>query len=74
MLLFKPSAYDATEATNARWDTARNNDLSQLAVALHGQASATREQQAGVMAHIRRAAVAPAAAARLHAEVVSYAR
>jgi hypothetical protein len=48
-------------------------DLSEYAVALHGQASATREQQAGAMALIRRAAVAPAAAARLHAEVVSYA-
>jgi hypothetical protein len=48
-------------------------DLSEYAVAVHGQASATREQQAGVMALIRRAAVDPAAAARLHAEVVSYA-
>jgi hypothetical protein len=48
-------------------------DLSEYAVALHGQASATREQQAGAMALIRRAAVAPEAAARLHAEVVSYA-
>jgi hypothetical protein len=48
-------------------------DLSEYAVALHGQASATREQQAGAMALIRRAEGDPAAAARLHAEVVSYA-
>jgi len=48
-------------------------DLSEYAVAVHGQASATQEQQAGAMALIRRAAVDPAAAARVHAEVVSYA-
>ena len=48
-------------------------DLSEYAVAVHGQASATQEQQAGAMALIRRAAVDPAAAASLHAEVVSYA-
>jgi acyl-CoA dehydrogenase len=48
-------------------------DLSEYAIAVHGQASATKEQQAGAMALIRRAAVDPAAAARLHAEVVSYA-
>ena len=48
-------------------------DLSEYAVAVHGQASATPEQQAGALALIRRAAVDPAAAARLHAELVSYA-
>jgi len=48
-------------------------DLSEYAVAVHGQASATKEQQAGVMALIRRPVVDPAAAARLHAEIVSYA-
>ncbi len=48
-------------------------DLSEYAVAVHGQASATREQQAGALALIRRAAIDPAAANRLHAEVVSYA-
>ena len=48
-------------------------DLSEYAVAVHGQASATREQQVGAMALIRRAAAGPAAAARLHAEVVTYA-
>ena len=48
-------------------------DLSEYAVAVHGQASATPEQQAGALALIRRAAIDPAAAARLHAEVVSYA-
>ncbi|MCJ7453198.1 MAG: acyl-CoA dehydrogenase [Steroidobacteraceae bacterium] len=48
-------------------------DLSEYAVAVHGQASATREQQAGAMALIHRAAADPATAARLHAEVVSYA-
>jgi alkylation response protein AidB-like acyl-CoA dehydrogenase len=48
-------------------------DLSEYAVAVHGQASATREQQAGAMAIIRRASSNPAAAARLHAEIVSYA-
>jgi alkylation response protein AidB-like acyl-CoA dehydrogenase len=46
-------------------------DLGEYAVAVHGQASATREQQTGAMALIRRAATDPAAAARLHAEVVS---
>jgi len=48
-------------------------DLSEYAVAVHGQASATPEQQTGALALIRRAAVDPAAAARLHAELVSYA-
>jgi acyl-CoA dehydrogenase len=48
-------------------------DLGEYAVAVHGQASATKEQQAGAMALIRRASVDPAAAARLHAELVSYA-
>jgi acyl-CoA dehydrogenase len=48
-------------------------DLSEYAVAVHGQASATREQQAGALALIRRAATDPAAAASLHAELVSYA-
>jgi alkylation response protein AidB-like acyl-CoA dehydrogenase len=48
-------------------------DLSEYAVAVHGQASATKEQQVGAMALIRRAAVDPAAAARLHAEIASYA-
>ncbi len=48
-------------------------DLSEYAVAVHGQASATPEQQAGAMALIRRAATDPATAASLHAEVVSYA-
>ena len=48
-------------------------DLSEYAVAVHGQASATREQQAGALALIRRAATDPAAATRLHAEVVAYA-
>jgi alkylation response protein AidB-like acyl-CoA dehydrogenase len=48
-------------------------DLSEYAVAVHGQASATREQQAGAIALIARAAADPAAAARLHAEVVAYA-
>jgi alkylation response protein AidB-like acyl-CoA dehydrogenase len=48
-------------------------DLSEYAVAVHGQASATREQQAGAMALIRRASADPAAAASLHAELVSYA-
>jgi hypothetical protein len=38
-------------------------DLGEYAVAVHGQASATREQQAGAMALIRRAVVDPAAAA-----------
>jgi len=47
-------------------------DLSEYAVAVHGQASATKEQQAGALALIRRAAADPTAAARLHAEVVSY--
>jgi alkylation response protein AidB-like acyl-CoA dehydrogenase len=47
-------------------------DLSEYAVAVHGQASATREQQAGAMALIRRASANPAAAAALHAELVSY--
>ena len=47
-------------------------DLSEYAVAVHGQASATSEQQAGALALIRRAAVDPTAA-RLHAELVSYA-
>jgi len=49
-------------------------DLSEYAVAVHGQASATQEQQAGALALIRRAAVDPTAAASLHAELVSYAR
>ena len=48
-------------------------DLSEYAVAVHGQASATREQQAGALALIRRAAADPAASARMHAEVVAYA-
>ncbi len=48
-------------------------DLSEYAVAVHGQASATTEQQAGARALIRRAAVDPAAEARMHAEVVAYA-
>lgn len=48
-------------------------DLSEYAVAVHGQASATQEQQAGAMALIRRASANPTAAASLHAEVVSYA-
>jgi hypothetical protein len=48
-------------------------DLSEYAVAVHGQASATKEQQAGAMALIRRAETNPAVATRLHAEVVSYA-
>ena len=48
-------------------------DLSEYAVAVHGQASATPEQQAGALALVSRAAVDPAAAAHLHAEVVSYA-
>jgi alkylation response protein AidB-like acyl-CoA dehydrogenase len=48
-------------------------DLSEYAVAVHGQASATPEQQAGALALIRRAAVDAAAAACLHAELVSYA-
>ena len=47
-------------------------DLSEYAVAVHGQASATKEQQAGALALIRRAAVDPTAAS-LHAELVSYA-
>ncbi len=47
-------------------------DLSEYALAVHGQASATTEQQAGAMALIHRASVDPAAA-RLHAEIVSYA-
>jgi acyl-CoA dehydrogenase len=46
-------------------------DLGEYAVAVHGQASATKEQQAGAMTLIRRATADPAAAARLHAEVVS---
>ena len=49
-------------------------DLSEYAVAVHGQASGTSEQQAGAMALIRRPAVDPVAASRLHAEVVAYAR
>jgi len=49
-------------------------DLSEYAVAVHGQGSATSEQQAGAMALIRRPAVDPVAASRLHAEVVAYAR
>jgi hypothetical protein len=48
-------------------------DLSEYAVAMHGQASATSEQQAGALALIRRAAADPAEAARMHAEVVAYA-
>jgi alkylation response protein AidB-like acyl-CoA dehydrogenase len=48
-------------------------DLSEYAVAVHGQASATQAQQAGALALIRRASTDPAAAARLHAEVVAYA-
>ena len=48
-------------------------DLSEYAVAVHGQASATKEQQAGALALIRRAVVDPAASASLHAELVSYA-
>jgi alkylation response protein AidB-like acyl-CoA dehydrogenase len=48
-------------------------DLSEYAVAVHGQASATPEQQAGALALVRRAVSDPAAAARLHAEVVAYA-
>jgi alkylation response protein AidB-like acyl-CoA dehydrogenase len=48
-------------------------DLSEYAVAVHGQASATREQQAGALALIRRAAADPAASVRMHAEVVAYA-
>jgi len=48
-------------------------DLSEYAVAVHGQASATREQQAGALALIRHAAANPAAAASLHAEIVAYA-
>ena len=48
-------------------------DLSEYAVAVHGQASATQEQQAGALALIRRASTDPAAATSLHAEVVAYA-
>jgi acyl-CoA dehydrogenase len=48
-------------------------DLSEYAVAVHGQASATQQQQAGALALIRRASTDPALAARLHAEVVAYA-
>jgi alkylation response protein AidB-like acyl-CoA dehydrogenase len=48
-------------------------DLSEYAVAMHGQASATSGQQAGALALIRRAAADPAEAARMHAEVVAYA-
>jgi len=48
-------------------------DLSEYAVAVHGQASATQEQQAGAMSLIRRASTDPAAAASVHAEILSYA-
>jgi acyl-CoA dehydrogenase len=48
-------------------------DISEYAVAVHGQASATREQQAGAMALVRRPSANPAAAAALHTEVTSYA-
>ena len=48
-------------------------DVSEYAVAVHGQASATREQQAGAIALIRRATANPEAAAALHAELTAYA-
>ena len=48
-------------------------DVSEYAVAVHGQASATTEQQAKALTLIRRPSADPVAAANLHAELVSYA-
>jgi acyl-CoA dehydrogenase len=46
-------------------------DLSEFAVALHGQSSATPEQQAGALALVRRPAADPAAVAVLHEEIMA---
>ena len=48
-------------------------DVSEYAVALHGQASATKEQQAGALALVRRPTTDAAATAALHEEITSYA-
>jgi hypothetical protein len=48
-------------------------DVSEYAVALHGQASATKEQQAGALALVRRPSADHAATAALHEEITRYA-
>ena len=48
-------------------------DVSEYAVALHGQASATQEQQAGAVSLVRRPSADPAATAALHEEITRYA-
>jgi acyl-CoA dehydrogenase len=48
-------------------------DVSEYAVALHGQASATKEQQAGALSLVRRPSTDPQATAALHEEITRYA-
>jgi acyl-CoA dehydrogenase len=48
-------------------------DVSEYAVALHGQSSATDAQRAGALTLVRAPAVAAAAAAALHREITAYA-
>jgi acyl-CoA dehydrogenase len=48
-------------------------DVSEYAVALHGQASATDAQRAGALTLVRAPAVPAEAAAALHNEIVAYA-
>jgi len=60
-----------TEAHVDRMFAVFVQDVSEYAVALHGQASSTSQQQAGALALIRRPSVEPAAIAALHEEILA---
>jgi acyl-CoA dehydrogenase len=62
-----------TEAHVDRMFAVFVQDVSEYAVALHGQASATKEQQAGALALVRRPSADHAATAALHEEITRYA-
>jgi alkylation response protein AidB-like acyl-CoA dehydrogenase len=63
-----------TEAHVDRMFAVFVQDVSDYAVALHGQASATTEQQKGALALVRRPAADPAANAAMHEEILACAR
>jgi alkylation response protein AidB-like acyl-CoA dehydrogenase len=62
-----------TEAHVDRMFAVFVQDVSEYAVAVHGQASATPEQQAGALKLIRRPAIASLAVTAFHDEIVGYA-
>jgi len=62
-----------TEAHVDRMFAVFVRDISEYAVALYAQASATKEQQAGALALVRRPATDIAATAALHEEITRYA-